>query len=211
MNNNKGAKESEPDAKPKRVPIEAPARGWKMKRMPKDLKEQLDALISDGSFHTSKQLAKWLGDNGFEISARSIDRYGQNFERRLDAIRIATEQARIVCEQFDGDDTQMQSALLRLVQTRLFELLAISNENPDYGKRGDTQTVPDPPVAPVNIAAMARCVSGLVKAESEHQKWAERMRASVAAVEQKVEEARTKGLSKEAADQIKAVLMEIER
>jgi hypothetical protein len=35
------------------------------------------------------------------------------------------------------------------------------------------------------------------------------MRAGVAAVAQKVEEARNKGLSKEAADQIKAVLMEI--
>ncbi len=61
----------------------------------------------------------------------------------------------------------------------------------------------------MNIAALARTVSGLVKAETEHRKWAERARAGVAAVEKKVEEARTKGLSKDAADQIKAVLMEI--
>jgi hypothetical protein len=52
-------------------------------------------------------------------------------------------------------------------------------------------------------------VSGLARAETEHRKWAERAREGVAAVEQKVEEARTKGLSKDAADQIKAVLMEI--
>ena len=61
----------------------------------------------------------------------------------------------------------------------------------------------------MNIAALARTVSGLVKAETDHQKWAEHARAGVAAVEKKVEEARTKGLSKDAADQIKAVLMEI--
>jgi hypothetical protein len=203
MKDKKRSKKSEPDGKPKRVPLaQAPASGWKMRQMPRDLKEQLDALISDGRFHTSQQLAKWLGDNGFEISARTINRYGQNFERRLDAIRMATEQARIVCEQFKDDDTQMQTALLRLVQTQLFEVLSVSNGEGSANRRAA-------PIAPVNIGALARTVSGLAKAETEHQRWAERARAGMAAVEQKVEEARTKGLSKDAADQIKAVLMEI--
>jgi hypothetical protein len=52
-------------------------------------------------------------------------------------------------------------------------------------------------------------VSGLAKTETEHRRWIERARANVATVEKKVEEARAKGLSKDAADQIKAVLMEI--
>ncbi len=204
MSKKKAAKKSEPGGKPKRVPLgEAPAKGWKMRRMPRDLKQQLDAVIADGRFHTSQQLAKWLADNGFEISARTINRYGQNFEQRLDAIRMATEQARIVCEQFKDDDAQMQTALLRLVQTQLFEVLSVANEKPGHRKRAGA------PIAPVNVAALARCVSGLAKTETEHQKWAERARAKVAAVEKKVEEARTKGLSTDAADQIRAVLMEI--
>ena len=61
----------------------------------------------------------------------------------------------------------------------------------------------------MNITALARSVSGLARAETEHRKWAERARAGVAEAEKKVEEARGKGLSKDAADQIKAVLMEI--
>ncbi len=214
MSEKKGAKKCEPDGKPKRVPFRhVPAKTWKMRGMPADLKERFDALIGDGTFHTSLQLKKWLGDNGFEISSRSIRQYGENFERRLDAIRMATEQARIVCEEFKDDDAKMQTALLRLVQTRLFELLAVANEKPGPRKRGsakgDGSTIEPAKIAPVNIAAMARCVSGLVKAESEHQKWTERARAGVAAVEKKVEEARAKGLSKDAADQIRAVLMEI--
>ena len=100
--------------------------------------------------------------------------------------------------------TQMQTALLRLVQTQLFEVLS-----PQRNGNGGTEARGAATVAPVNIAALARCVSGLAEAETEHQKWAERARAKVAAVEKKVEEARTKGLSKDAADQIKAVLMEI--
>ncbi len=205
MSGKKGAINSEPDGKPKRVPLaEVPGGSWKIKRMPEDLKAQLDQLLADGTFHSCRQLAKWLGDNGFEISHAAIHKYGQKFERRLDSIRMATEQARIVCEQFKNDDAQMQSALLRLVQTRLFEVLALSNEKVQgKGKQGGAT------IAPVNITALARSVSGLAKAETEHQKWAERMRAGVAAVEQKVEEARTKGLSKDAADQIRAVLMEV--
>jgi hypothetical protein len=205
MKDKKRAKKSEPDGKPKRVPLgEIPAKSWKIKQMPQDLKEQLDGLLSDGTFHSCRQLAKWLGDNGFEISHAAIHKYGQKFERRLDAIRMATEQARIVCEQFKGDDAQMQTALLRLVQTRLFEVLTVANETEKGSAKQGGATI-----APVNIGALARSVSGLVKAETEHQRWAERARAGVAEVEKKVEEARTKGLSKDAADQIKAVLMEI--
>ncbi|MGA7873250.1 MAG: phage protein Gp27 family protein [Candidatus Binatus sp.] len=204
MKGEKGAKKSDPGGKPKRVPYRpVPARTWKIKRMPRDLKEQLDKLLSESKMHTSRQLSKWLGDNGFEISHRCIDEYRHNFERRLDAVRMATERARIVCEQFKDDDTQMQSALMRLVQTRLFEVLVVANEK-ETNRRKRTS-----PVAAVNIAALARTVSGLVKAESDHQKWAERMRAGVAAVGKKIEEARAKGLSKDAADQIKAVLLEI--
>jgi hypothetical protein len=172
--------------------------------MPKDLKQQLDKLLSESKMHTSRQLSKWLKDNGFEISHRCIDEYRHNFERQLDSVRLATEQARIVCEQFKGDDAQMQTALLRLVQTRLFEVLTVANETEKGSAKQGGATI-----APVNIGALARSVSGLVKAETEHQRWAERARAGVAEVEKKVEEARTKGLSKDAADQIKAVLMEI--
>ena len=202
-----GKKGEETGGHPERVPLaEVPGGSWKIKRMPLDLKQQLDKLLSDGTFHSCRQLAKWLGDNGFEISHAAIHKYGQKFERRLDAIRLATEQARIVCEHFKDDDTEMQSALLKMVQTRLFEVLAAANE-----KKTGSEEEGGTTIAPVNITALARSVSGLARAETEHRKWAERARNGVAAAGQKVEEARAKGLSKEAADQIKAVLLEIER
>ena len=199
------ANKKKPGGHPERVPYRPlPPKTWKIKRMPRDLKEQLDKFLGEGEMHTSLQLCKWLRDNGFEISHRCIDDYRHKFERQLDSIRLATEQARIVCEQFKGDDAQMQAALMRLVQTRLFEILVVAKEKETSRKKRTSPTV-----AAVNVAALARCVSGLVKAETEHQKWAEHMRAGVTAAAQKVEEARTKGLSKDAADQIKAVLMEI--
>jgi Bacteriophage Mu, Gp27 len=197
----------ETDGKPKRVPIDPiPFKTWKIKKLPPDLKEQLDRMLTEGTLHSCRQLSKWLGDNGFEISHAAIHKYGQKFERRLEAIRMATEQARIVCEQFKDDDAQMQSALMRLVQTRLFEVLAVANQREEK-----SATPGDGTIAPVNITALARSVSGLAKAETEHRKWVERAREGVAAAGKKVEEATAKGLSKEAAEQIKAVLLEIER
>jgi hypothetical protein len=183
-----------------RVPIDPiPFNTWKIKRLPPDLKEELDRMFSEGTMHSCRQLAKWLGDNGFEISHAAIHKYGQKFERKLQAVRLATEQARIVCEQSKGDDAEMQDALLRLVQTQLFNVLTVSKQETSGNAR----------IAPVNLGALARCVSNLAKTETELRKRAERARTGVAEAEKKVDEARAKGLSKDAAEQIKAVLMEI--
>jgi hypothetical protein len=133
--------------------------------LPPDLKEELDRMLTEGTLHSCRQLAKWLGDNGFEISHAAIHKYGQKFERRLDSVRIATEQARIVCEQFKDDDKQMQNALMRLVQTRLFEVLSAANETETGDANAEEATV-----APVNVTALARSVSGLARAETEHRK-----------------------------------------
>jgi hypothetical protein len=192
---------------PRRVPIDPiPFKTWKIKKLPPDLKAELDRMFTEGTLHSCRQLSKWLGDNGFEISHAAIHKYGQKFERRLDAIRLATEQARIVCERFkDDDDEQMHGALMRMVQTRLFEVLGSANER-EKGAAAEGATI-----APVNITALARSVSGLARAETEHRKWVERARAGVAEAEKKVEEARGKGLSPDAADQIRAVLLEIEK
>jgi Protein of unknown function (DUF3486) len=192
------------DSVPKRVPIDPiPYNTWKIKKLPPDLKAELDRMLTEGTMHSCRQLSKWLGDNGFQISHAAIHKYGQKFERRLQAIKIATEQARIVCEEFKEDDSKMQTALLRLVQMQLFNVLSVS-----HGE-GSAGTGEEEPVAPVNLGALARSVSGLVRAETEHRKWAEHARAGVAEAEKRVEEARAKGLSKDAADQIKAVLLEI--
>jgi len=172
------------------------------------LKIELDRQLSAGTFQSWRNLSKWFADNGYEISHAALHKYGQKFERRLESIRLATEQARIVCEQFKDDDAQMQSALMRLVQTRLFEVLAAVNEKPKRLRvKKDGRTIEK--VAPVNLTALARSVSGLVKAETEHRKWAEHARAAVAEAAKKIDESAGKGLSKDVANQIRAVLMEV--
>jgi RNA polymerase-interacting CarD/CdnL/TRCF family regulator len=188
---------------PARIPY--PETRTKIQLLPDDLKSELDSRLSAGTFRSCRSLSKWLRDNGYQISEDSLQRYGQNFDRRLDAIRLATEQARIVCAQFKDDDVDMQTALLRLVQTRLFEILSAINQR----ARKRRATSGSEKIATVNITALARSVSGLARAESENRKWAEKARAAVAMATKKLDEARDKGLSKNAAAQIRAVLMEI--
>jgi hypothetical protein len=190
--------------------IETPG---KIRRLPEHLKIELDRRLSAGTFRSWRNLSKWFAENGYEISHAALHKYGQKFDRRLESIRLATEQARIVCEQFKGDDeetqsAQMRSALMRLVQTRLFEVLAAVNEKPKRIRvRKDGKTLEK--IAPVNITALARSVSGLVKAETENRKWAEHAREAVAAARKTIDESAGKGLSPNVADQIRAVLMEI--
>src|SRR6266849_11161754 len=171
----------------------------KIQQLPKDLKEELDRRLADGSFRSSRVLSTWLRKNGYQISHQALNDYGRKFDRRLDAIRLATEQARIVCEQFKDDDVDMQTALLRLVQTRLFQVLSAVNEKTANGrpKRGADR------IAPVNITALANSVSGLARAEAENRAWAEKARAAVAMATKKLDQARDKGLSPRAADQIR--------
>jgi len=199
-------KESKPDGKaPKLERIKRPG---KIRRLPEDVKIELDRRLAAGTFRSFRILSEWFAKNGYEISHTALHKYRQKFDRRLEAIRLASEQARIVCEQFKDDDVNMQGALLRLVQTHLFQMLFAVKEE-EIRTTGATGTRVKEKIAPINITALARSVSGLVRAEAENRKLAERTRVAVSEAAKKVDEAREKGLSVDAANQIRAALMEI--
>jgi len=169
------------------------------------LKSELDRRLAEGTFRSFRILSSWLGRNGYRISYKALNDYGRKFDRRLDAIRLATEQARIVCAQFKDDDVSIQTALLRLVQTRLFEVLRTINETDKKGTAGANHER----VATVNLTVLARTVSNLARAETENRKWADHAREVVAAATKKLDDSKGKGLSPNVANQIRAVLMEI--
>jgi hypothetical protein len=177
----------------------------KIERLPKDLKSELDRRLAEGTFRSFRILSTWLTRNGYRISYKALNDYGRKFDRRLDAIRLATEQARIVCAQFKDDDVNIQTALLRLVQTRLFEVLRTINETEKKGAAGADHER----VATVNLTVLARTVSNLARAETENRKWVDHAREVVAAATKKLDDSKGKGLSPDVANQIRSVLMEI--
>jgi hypothetical protein len=201
-------KKRESKPKEKGPKLERIKRPGKIRRLPEDLKIELDRRLEAGTFRSFRILSDWFAEKGYEISHTALHQYRLKFDRRLEAIRLASEQARIVCEQFKDDDVNMQGALLRLVQTHLFQMLYAVKEE-EIRTTGATGTQVQEKIAPINITALARSVSGLVRAEAENRKLAERTRVAVAEAAKKVDEAREKGLSVDAADQIRAALMEI--
>jgi Protein of unknown function (DUF3486) len=206
------------------APIPIPARSpfdpaatdqrWKIRALPTDLRAELERRLIDGTFQSYGALSNWLLKNGFKISTTTLFRYGRTFERKLDAVRIATEQARIVCEQFKDDDASIQDALMRLVQTQLFQVLVAGNEKQEVTslheqERRAALEEQAEIIEPINIHAVARSVASLARSEAEYRKRNERAREKIAAAGKKIDEAQAKGLPVESAEQIKEVLMKV--
>lgn len=99
-----------------------PARS-KITQLPPEVKAGLDRRLIDGSFADYAALAQWLRGQGFEISRSAVHRYGQEFEEKIAAIKIATEQARAITDAVGDDAGKMGNALISLVQEKAFNVL----------------------------------------------------------------------------------------
>ena len=174
----------------------------KVLKIPEKLREELDDRIVKGHFSNYAGLARWLGRNGCEIGPRVLQAYGQGLERRLEAVRLATAQARAVVAASDGEDDLVSEALMRLVQADLFKVLVELKETN---------------LKDVDLTALARHVAGMGRAVIEMRRMTEAMREGVG---RRVRSARRKvakavkldangGLSPEAALEIRKALLAI--
>lgn len=99
-----------------------PARS-KIDLLPKDVRAQLDAKIITQGFAGYRDLADWLTENGYHIAKDAVHRHGQNLERKLEAVKRATEQAKAIVEAIPDDEGAMNDALIRLVRQIDFDIL----------------------------------------------------------------------------------------
>ena len=130
----------------------------KITKLPDVIKRELDKRLITGSFSDYRKLSDWLQEQGYEISRSAINRYGQAFEERLAAIKIASEQARAVSEAVGDNEGVMSDALISLVQEKAFDVLV------------NLQT--EDPVAFAKIfPKMGIMVAKLSKASVDQKKW----------------------------------------
>jgi len=95
----------------------------KIQQLPEEIKQWLDRSLVEGNFSGYELLEKELSERGFVIGKSSINRYGQEFEQRLHALKLATEQAKAISESIPDDAGAMNDALIRLVQQKAFDTL----------------------------------------------------------------------------------------
>lgn len=106
-----------------------PARS-KITTLPEEIKAELDKKLISRGFADYTALVEWLQGQGFEISRSTLHRYGQAFETKCEAIKIATEQAKAIVGVVGDDEGNMNEALIRLIQQLSFDIL-IKNEHED--------------------------------------------------------------------------------
>lgn len=131
-----------------------PARS-KITLLPPEIKAELDRRLITGAFAGYDALAEWLAAQGVEISRSAVHRYGQEFESRCEAIKVATEQAKAIVSVVGDDEGNMNEALIRLIQQLSFDIL-IKNQDEDM-----TALLPK----------MGVMVAKLSKASVDQKKW----------------------------------------
>lgn len=158
-------------------------------RLPKEIREAFEKKLIGGGFCDYEGLASWLTEQGFEISRSAVHRYGQEFESKLSAIKLATEQARAITEAVGDEEGVMGDALTRLCQEKAFKVL-VEMQDPDPEK--------------ADISKMGIMIARLNRAAVTQKKWmAEARQKAQKAVENIEEKTKAKGLSPEALKIIK--------
>jgi len=91
-------------------------RAARIKALPPELRAEFDRRLISGGFSDYRGLSAWLRKHGYHIGHLALARYGKALDRKLDALRLATEQARAVVQAAEGADDLVNEGLMRLVQ-----------------------------------------------------------------------------------------------
>lgn len=167
-----------------------PARS-KVATLPPEVKAWLDGALAENNFSDYELLADELKVRGYAISKSALHRYGQAFETRLSALKMASEQARAVVAAAPDEEGAVNEALMRLVQEHLFKLLMAEEGEFDLPK-------------------VARAVAELGRATVTQKKWQAEVRARAEAAAAAVEKiAKKGGLSADSVDQLRREILGI--
>ena len=146
----------------------------KVASLPKAVKAWLDKALAENNFSEYETLAAELLAQGFAISKSALHRYGQDFESKLSALKVAGEQARAVVAAAPDEEGAVNEALMRLVQEHLFKLLMSGGDNMDLPK-------------------VAKAVAELGRASVVQKKWQAEWREKTEAAAARVEKIAKKG------------------
>lgn len=146
----------------------------KVATLPAEVKAWLDQALAENNFSDYEALSDELTERGFSISKSALHRYGQDFEERLSALKMASEQARAVVAAAPDEEGAVNEALMRLVQEHLFKLLMSEGGQFDLPK-------------------VAKAVAELGRASVVQKKWQAEVRTKAEAAASQVEKIAKKG------------------
>ena len=148
-----------------------------VERLPDDTQKELNRRLIRNAFGDYDGLTAWLAEQGFEISRSAVHRYGQKFEERVRALRIATQQAKAIVEEAPDDQGTMSDALVRLTQEKLFGVLM------------DLQVDPET----IELPKLTRAIADLGRASVQQKRWMTEVREKAEAAASAAEKIASKG------------------
>ena len=145
----------------------------KVQQLPDDIKQQLNKALIGGNFSDYEGLEAWLGGLGYQIGKSSLNRYGQNLERKLAAIKASTEAAHAIAEAAPDDADLRSAAVMSLVQTEIFEVLVNLQEASDEDVDQVTRVK--------LLSHAAKHIATLSRASVNQKKWQTQIEAKIRA------------------------------
>jgi len=137
-------------------------RRHKVDTLPQHIKAELERMLIDRTHAGYKALSAWLGERGFYIGKSSIHRYDTKLQEMMGRIRASTEAARMLAQQMPDDADEHSAAVLRLVQSELFDaLLNICESDAEI----------DPAERIRTLAQAVRAIAESIRASIERQRW----------------------------------------
>lgn len=150
------------------------SRRSKVDRLPAQLKAELERLLLDKTHDGYEALAAWLHEQGYEISKSSLHRADQRLQRVMADIRASAEAARMITAVSPDDADEHSAAVIRMVQSQLFEAMLRTREAADA----------DPAEQVKLLSLAARAVAEASRASIGQKKWAEEVRMKLNVIEQ---------------------------
>lgn len=130
----------------------------KVALLPEEIRAELERRLLQNGFSGYVQLSDWLASQGFEIKKSALNEFGQDFKQRVNALKVATQQARAIVQESPDDEGAMSEALMRLTQEKLFDVLLKFQIDPDK-------------VSSLNLGSIARAIAELGRASVTQKKW----------------------------------------
>lgn len=105
------------------------ARRSKVDALPPEVRAWLEKTLADRSHPGYVALSEALKAQGYELSHSAIWRADQRIQRTMSAIKASAEAARLIAEAAPDAADEHSAAVIRLVQSALFEAMSLDHRD----------------------------------------------------------------------------------
>lgn len=145
----------------------------KVDALPAEVRQWLEQTLIAPGKPGYVALSAMLKEKGFEISHAAVHRFDQRLQRSMAAIRASTEAARLIAQSAPDEADEHSAAVIRLVQSALFEAMLKVREAEDA----------DPAEQVKLLSTAARAVAEASRASIGQKRWQDEVRTRLDALE----------------------------